>query len=88
VAAGVPALVLPMGRDQLDNAARVVQRGAGLRLKPSAKPGAIAAAVRRLLEEPRHREGACRLAEALRAERGRDEAADELESALRAAVAA
>jgi aspartyl aminopeptidase len=33
-------------------------------------------------------EGARRLAEALRAERGRDEAADELESALRAAVAA
>jgi UDP:flavonoid glycosyltransferase YjiC (YdhE family) len=80
--------VLPMGRDQLDSAARVVQRGAGLRLKPSAKPSAIAAAVRRLLDEPRHREGARRMAEALRAEAGRDEAADELEGAPRAAVAA
>jgi MGT family glycosyltransferase len=87
LAAGVPALVLPMGRDQLDNAARVVQRGAGLRLKPSAKPSAIAAAVRRLLDEPRHREGAGRMAQALRAEAGRDEAADELEGAARRVAA-
>lgn len=81
LAAGVPSLVLPMGRDQLDNAARVVERGAGLRLKPSAKPSVIAAAVRRLLDEPRHREGARRMAAALQAEAGRDEAADELEGA-------
>ena len=85
LAAGVPALVLPMGRDQLDNAARVVARGAGLRLKPSARPGAIAAAVRRLLDEPRHREGARRMAARLRAEAGRDEAADDLEGAPRRA---
>jgi UDP:flavonoid glycosyltransferase YjiC (YdhE family) len=89
LAAGVPALVLPMGRDQLDNAARVVARGAGLRLKPSARPAAIAAAVRRLLDEPRHREGAGRVAERLRDEARRDEAADDLErAALRVAAAA
>ena len=88
LAAGVPALVLPMGRDQLDNAARVVARGAGLRLKPSAKPGAIAAGVRRLLDEPRHREGARRMAERLRAESARDEAADDLEGAPRREAAA
>ncbi len=79
LAAGVPQLVLPMGRDQLDNAARVTARGAGLRLRPGAGGRAIAAAVRRLLEEPGHREGARRMAERLRAERGRDAAADELE---------
>jgi len=89
LAAGVPALVLPMGRDQLDNAARVVARGAGLRLKPSARPAAIAAAVRRLLDEPRHRAGARRVAERLRDEARRDEAADDLEeAALRVAAAA
>ena len=88
LAAGVPAVVLPMGRDQLDNAARVVERGAGLRLKSSAKPSAIAAAVRRLLDEPRHREGAQRMAERLRAEAARDDAADDLEAAPRRVAAA
>jgi UDP:flavonoid glycosyltransferase YjiC (YdhE family) len=58
LAAGVPQLIVPMGRDQLDNAARVAARGAGLRLRPGASGRAIAAAVRRLLDEPSHREGA------------------------------
>jgi UDP:flavonoid glycosyltransferase YjiC (YdhE family) len=70
-----------MGRDQLDNAARVVERGAGVRLKPSARPRAIEAAVRRLLDEPRHREGARRMAARLQEEARRDEAADDLEGA-------
>ncbi len=52
LAAGVPVVAMPLGRDQLDNAARVVHHGAGLRLKPKAKPDAIAKAVRRVLEEP------------------------------------
>ena len=52
LAAGVPVVAIPLGRDQLDNAARVAHHGAGLRLKPTAKPDAIAKAVRRLLEEP------------------------------------
>ena len=85
----VPAsLVLPMGRDQLDNAARVVARGAGLRLKPGAGSHAIAAAVRRLLDEPGHREGARRVGAKLRAEMQRDEAADELEGPVVMARAA
>ena len=50
LAAGVPVVALPLGRDQLDNAARVAHHGAGLRLKPDAKPEAIAKAVRRVLE--------------------------------------
>jgi hypothetical protein len=44
--------------------------------------------VRRLLDEPRHREGARRMAAALRAGVGRDEAADELEGAQPAPDAA
>jgi UDP:flavonoid glycosyltransferase YjiC (YdhE family) len=79
LAAGVPQLIVPMGRDQLDNAARVAARGAGLRLRPGASGRAIAAAVRRLLDEPSHREGARAMAARLRSERGRDAAADELE---------
>ena len=38
LAAGVPLVCIPMGRDQLDVAARVVYPGAGVRLRPSAKP--------------------------------------------------
>jgi UDP:flavonoid glycosyltransferase YjiC (YdhE family) len=54
--AGVPLLCLPMGRDQNDNAARVVARGAGLRLGPDASVDAIAAAITDLLASPNYRE--------------------------------
>jgi len=49
---GVPLLVMPLGRDQHDNAARVAARGAGLVLAADADEAAIAAAVQRLLVEP------------------------------------
>lgn len=49
---GVPLVILPMGRDQNDNAARVVHHGAGLRLDPSATPHMLGEAVRRVLSEP------------------------------------
>lgn len=65
---GVPLLVLPMGRDQNDNAARVEYHGAGLRLDPSAEPQAIAAAVRRILSEPSFAKRAGRLAQAIATE--------------------
>jgi MGT family glycosyltransferase len=58
LAAGVPLVCLPMGRDQLDVAARVVHANAGVRLRPSAKPGAIAAAVERVIREPDFRNAA------------------------------
>ena len=80
LAAGVPVVAMPLGRDQLDNAARVVHHGAGLRLKPTAKPDAIATAVRRVLEEPSFSAAAERMAAAIAAETAEDLAAAELEA--------
>jgi MGT family glycosyltransferase len=80
LAAGVPVVALPLGRDQLDNAARVVHHGAGLRLKPNAKPEAIAKALRRVLDEPSFGAGAERLAAAIAAETSEDRAIAELEA--------
>jgi UDP:flavonoid glycosyltransferase YjiC (YdhE family) len=48
---GLPLLVIPMGRDQADNAARVVARGAGLTLGDDATANEIAVAVGRLVRE-------------------------------------
>jgi UDP:flavonoid glycosyltransferase YjiC (YdhE family) len=78
--AGVPLLCLPMGRDQHDNAARVSHRGAGLTLPADASPDAIAAAARRLLDEPAFRAAAEGLGAAIRA----DEAARDAAAALEA----
>ena len=80
LAAGVPVVAMPLGRDQLDNAARVVHHGAGLRLKPTAKPDAIAKAVRRVLEEPSFSAAAERMAAAIAVESAEDLAAAELEA--------
>ncbi|HYI98433.1 MAG TPA: nucleotide disphospho-sugar-binding domain-containing protein, partial [Thermoleophilaceae bacterium] len=80
LAAGVPTLVLPLGRDQPDVGARVEHSGAGLRLKQSAKPAAIAAAVADLLEDPRYREAAGRMAAAIGRDTATDMAVAELEA--------
>ena len=87
LAADVPVLVLPMGRDQLDNAARVSERGVGLRLEPDATSEEIAAAVRALLDEPEFRQATSRLGARLREEVEQDGAVAELE-ALRARACA
>jgi UDP:flavonoid glycosyltransferase YjiC (YdhE family) len=79
LAAGVPQVCLPLGRDQLDNAARVAFHGAGLRLKPKADPRAIAAAVKRVIDEPAFAQNARRLAEAIADDLREDRAVAELE---------
>ena len=79
LAAGVPVLAMPLGRDQLDNAARVAYHRAGLRLAPRARPQRIAAAVRRLLDEPAFTEGARRQAAGIAEVTREDRAADALE---------
>jgi UDP:flavonoid glycosyltransferase YjiC (YdhE family) len=65
---GVPLLVIPLARDQTDNAARIALRGAGLRLPATASVDAITAAVRRLLAEPGFRTAAGSLGAAIRAD--------------------
>jgi UDP:flavonoid glycosyltransferase YjiC (YdhE family) len=52
LAHGVPLLVLPLGRDQALNAARVERLGAGLALRSDAPPDRIRAALDALLAEP------------------------------------
>ncbi len=70
LAAGVPMVCIPMGRDQNDNAARVVHHGAGIRLSTRASTERIAATVRDVLSEPRYRTSAHQLANAISAEAG------------------
>jgi MGT family glycosyltransferase len=65
---GKPMLVLPCGRDQADNAARVAARGAGLVLPPDAAPAEISDALRRLLAEPAFAEAARALGGRMRAD--------------------
>ncbi|EIV92601.1 glycosyltransferase [Frankia sp. QA3] len=65
-AAGVPVVILPHGRDQADNAARVVHHGAGTSIARTAAPAKVADAVRRVLADPVYRLAAGRLGAALR----------------------
>jgi MGT family glycosyltransferase len=64
---GCALLCLPMGRDQNDNAARVVAHGAGRRLPPSARPGELRAAIEAILAERSYATAARRLGVAIRA---------------------
>ena len=80
LAAGVPLVCLPMGRDPLDVAARVVHAGAGLRLDSDAEPEAIAEATSRVLAEPAYRRAAARIAAVIRDETARDLAVEEIEA--------
>lgn len=65
---GLPLLVMPMGRDQNDNAMRVEAHGAGLVLPPTAPETEITAALKRLIDEPHFRVAARRLGKAMTAE--------------------
>jgi MGT family glycosyltransferase len=66
LAADVPLLLLPHGRDQADNAARVTAHGAGTAVRRTARPRAIAAAARRVLARTSYRDSARRLGAAIR----------------------
>ena len=77
--AGVPLVVVPLGRDQPDNAARVVYAGAGTRLRKSASVSALRAATARVIEDPRYRAAAGRMASRVAAERDDNLVVDELE---------
>ena len=82
LAAGVPLVCLPMGRDQLDIAARVVHAGAGVRLEPTAAPAEIASAVEQVLGEASYGEAAERIATTIAEETATDRAVEEIEAVL------
>jgi UDP:flavonoid glycosyltransferase YjiC (YdhE family) len=65
LAAGVPMVCIPMGRDQNDTAARVVHHRAGLRLSPKSSTAKIRQAVERVLGEDTFGVNASRLASAI-----------------------
>jgi UDP:flavonoid glycosyltransferase YjiC (YdhE family) len=77
--AGVPLILVPLGRDQPDNAARVVHAGAGVRLRKNASADALRAAIAQVIEDPRYRAAASAMAARLAAERDDNRAIDELE---------
>jgi MGT family glycosyltransferase len=80
LAHGVPVVVVPLGRDQLDNAARVEASGVGLRVSASASAATIAEAVQRILRDRRFREAASRMAKIIARDVQADRAVVELES--------
>ena len=80
--AGVPLVLVPLGRDQPDNAARVVYAGAGIRLRKNTTVSALRTAISRVIDDPRYRAAARTMAARLAAERDDDRAVDELERLL------
>lgn len=80
LAHGLPLVCLPMGRDQHDNAARVVAHGMGLRLKPTAGASEIRQAVRRVLGEEDFRMEARRMQRLITADAAADRSVHELEN--------
>lgn len=80
LAAGVPLVCLPLGRDQPDIAARVVAAGAGRRLRPGSKPPAVASALEAVLRDGSYRVAAQRMARAIATDIAEDRAVAELEA--------
>jgi UDP:flavonoid glycosyltransferase YjiC (YdhE family) len=81
LAHGVPQLLLPLGRDQHVNAARVARLGAGLVVEPD---GDVRASLEALLGEPSFAAAAARAAARIAADAPDRRAADALERAARA----
>jgi MGT family glycosyltransferase len=75
-----PLLVVPHGRDQADNAARVAERGAGLVLPKTASTSELRSALQALLSEARFLEAARRLGSAVAAEAAHSPVASLLEA--------
>jgi MGT family glycosyltransferase len=80
LAAGVPLVCIPMGRDQHDVAARVIYPGAGVRLRPRAKPDAIRSAVAHVIKEPSFRTAAERIGASITADAAAQRGLAELEA--------
>jgi MGT family glycosyltransferase len=84
LAAGVPLVCIPIGRDQKDNTVRVLRLGAGIRLSKQSTPAQIAAAISEILKRPQYAAAAHRFADVLAWETAhRPRAVDEAESLVR-----
>ncbi|WP_157156295.1 nucleotide disphospho-sugar-binding domain-containing protein [Diaminobutyricimonas sp. TR449] len=84
LAAGVPLVCIPMGRDQKDNTVRALRHGAGIRLSAKSTPDKIAAAVANLLDDPHYAAAARHFAHILAQEATTTpSAADEAEAMVR-----
>ena len=79
LAAGVPMVCIPMGRDQDGTAARVVGHGAGIQLSPAASSAEIRTAVRDVLDDDGYRANARRVAATLASEHTPDDVVVEVE---------
>ncbi|MGE3817852.1 MAG: glycosyltransferase [Isosphaeraceae bacterium] len=84
---GVPMVIVPTRWDKPDNAQRVVEAGAGLRIAPKrCRPQAIREAVERVLAEPSFAENARRLSRLMADAGGPPLAASLLETLLRSSA--
>jgi MGT family glycosyltransferase len=81
LACGVPLLCIPLHADQPDNAARIVARGVGIRVRSDASSEEIGSAIQRLIAEPRFRRAASALSATLMQEGdAAQRAVDEIEA--------
>lgn len=80
LAAGVPMVCVPLGRDQGDNAARVVALGAGVKVAGTATAAELATAVQKVLGTPSFREAARTAAAAIARKEGEHDAVALLEA--------
>jgi UDP:flavonoid glycosyltransferase YjiC (YdhE family) len=79
LADGVPLVCIPDGRDQPDNAARVLACGAGVRARRSASPAKLRRVIAGALGDPALRRGASAMAQALARSDGALTVADTVE---------
>jgi len=85
LAAGVPMVCIPMGRDQKDNTARVLRIGAGVQISKRSNPDRIAHAVTEVMGRKQYGAAARHFADVLAREAAsRPSAADEADSLLAA----
>jgi MGT family glycosyltransferase len=84
LAAGVPVVALPMGRDQADNATRLEATGAGVRVRPGARASKISGAVGSVLGDPRFAHAARRVARGIADELRSDRTVAEIEALAQA----
>jgi MGT family glycosyltransferase len=82
LAAGVPVMVVPISRDQPDNAVRVVHHGAGVKVSKRSSPARFAAAVRAALADDAIGAGAQALATRMAPDLGAPRAIEALEALI------